>query len=68
VTKEREVDAASLVQAAELPGRKRTLCRPGVEVRGDECRLKIETMVPDADAVNLAHAILNVPHHELDFA
>lgn len=64
--KERELDAAGRVQAAELAARKRTLChRGGVEFRGDERRLKIETIVPDADAGFLAHAILNVSH-ELD--
>jgi hypothetical protein len=61
VTKERELEAAGRVQAAELAERKRTLSRS----RGDERSFKIENSVADADAVFLAHAILNVSH-ELD--
>jgi len=40
----------------------RSLHYRGVEYRADETRLKIETVVPDADAMRVAHSILSVSH------
>ena len=66
MTKERELEAAGRVKAAELAERKRNTLSPRrSRIRGDERRLKIETIMADADAVFLADAILNVSH-ELD--
>lgn len=64
MTKERELEAAGRVQATEAC-EKGTLLPRKSRIRGNERRLKIETIVADADAVFLAHAILNVSH-ELD--